>query len=87
MITVQFKIPVPSPRNSGGVCYSFDYEDDAPLDLGFYAENYSHCLNRIIFTGNDRLTLLNEFNHIPMNMRSKVAIYRGDFALFIMENW
>lgn len=87
MIIISFTRPVPSQENDGTMRNVIRHNAFLDIDLGFYIRHYKDCIESVAISGDDLHHILHTFNNIPMNVKTEENIYRGEIAIFILENW
>lgn len=56
-------------------------------DISSLYKNRLGEIDYVQLDGDELNSILHRFNNIPMNVKRRVNIYRGEFARFIVENW
>ncbi len=89
MLQINFNESVPVTNSKLGSVIEYYIDDDKQYNsFSYIVANYGDKIDNIELSG-DELTYVNEnFSFIPFGpLNKKSFIYRGDFALFILENW
>jgi hypothetical protein len=88
MLTITFNRPVPD-KTLTKQCTKIEYlfSEDRNIWLPYWVLFYGDAVDTITARGDELEYIWKVFENIPICRKNSTNVWRGNFALFILENW